>query len=151
MMTDMFVFLTITSLTFRGAPAKLRPVKACWQTVLVAGLALILANPVCVCRAESMPSAEDAPDSQGSCCSKRTEPSGGASEPYVPTPCECEAGVDAGIAQVKVDFSIANATLQRNVRLEVQPVFTFAPLASSLPAAEFRRPPLRHLHSVYRL
>jgi hypothetical protein len=59
--------------------------------------------------------------------------------------------VDAGIAQVKVDFSIANATLQRNVRLEVQPVFTFAPLASSLPAAEVRRPPLRHLHSVYRL
>ena len=57
-------------LTFRDAPAKLRSLKAHWQAVVVAGLALILANPVCVCRAESMPSAEDAPDSQGSCCSK---------------------------------------------------------------------------------
>ncbi len=151
MMTDMFVFLTITSLTFRGAPAKLRPVKACWQAVLVAGLALILANPVCVCRAESMPSAEGAPDSQGSCCSKRTEPSGDDSEPFVPAPCECESGAGVGLVQVKVDLSIPNAVVHRNASLDVQPVFTFAPLASSLPAAEFRRPPLRHLHSVYRL
>ena len=146
MMTDMFVFLTITSLTFRGAPAKLRPVKACCQAVVMAGLALILVNPVCICRAESMPAAEAAPDSQGSCCSKSTEPSGDA-----PGPCECEAAVNLGLTQAKVDSSIPIAAVNRIISFEVKPAFTFAPLAFILPAVAFRGPPLRHLHSVYRL
>jgi hypothetical protein len=151
MMTDMFVFLTITSLTFRGAPAKLRPVKACWQAVLGAGLALILVNPVCICRAESMPAAEAAPDSQGSCCSKSTEPSGDAPGPFAPGPCECEAAVNLGLTQAKVDSSIPIAAVNRIISFEVKPAFTFAPLAFILPAVAFRGPPLRHLHSVYRL
>lgn len=113
----------------------------------MAGLALSLANPVCICRAESMPVA----DSQGSCCSKYTEPSGDASDPFVPAPCECEPGVEKGLVQVKIDFSIPNIVVHHNASVELQPAFTFMPLASILRAAEFRGPPLRHLHSVYRL
>jgi hypothetical protein len=126
-------------------------VKAHWQAMIVAGLAFILANPVCVCRAESMPVAEAAPDSQGSCCTKCTEPSGDASEPFVPAPCECETGMGEGLVQVKIGFSIPNIVVHHNASVELQPAFTFMPLASILRAAEFRGPPLRHLHSVYRL
>ena len=124
---------------------------------MVAGLGLILANPVCICRAESMPSAEavEATETQSSCCSKRAEPSGDAPAPFVPAPCDCEISVNEGLAQAQDKFAIptvdAQAFQANKSVLTIQPALTFALSIAAPPAAEFRGPPLRHLHSVYRL
>jgi len=119
--------------------------------MIVAGLAFVLANPACFCCAETAPSTEEAPVSKSSCCDKKTGPINDAPEPLTPAPCDCDSSVDEALAQGKMAFSIPDFASLRFECHGVQPVVSFSHSGLAPTASEFRGPPLRHLHSVYRL
>ena len=111
------------------------------QFACAAVLAVILANPLCVCSAESMP----AP--QKSCCEKTTGDSG------IPiAPCDCEGSHHESLflkpenaSQGQGVFAIQSPTLSETT------IFTLRPHQPARAASPGHGPLLRTWLAVYRL
>jgi len=113
------------------------------QLALAVMLVGILANPLCVCA--DKPTTATAQEKF--CCNQSTEDSG---SPI--TPCDCETALNEGLLLAKQDFGkpqlFAPPLPARQV---VEHGFGTANLSPPVRLFVFRRPPLRHLLSVYRL
>ena len=111
------------------------------QFACAAVLAVILANPLCVCSAESMP----AP--QKSCCEKTTGESG------IPiAPCDCEGSYHESLflkpennSQGQTAFIVQSPTHSPATTV------THRPPQPARAASPGHGPPLRHWLAVYRL
>ena len=114
-------------------------------------LALVLANPVCFCRAELAPEALAEVPETGRCCGEKPEHS--APEPGSPfLPCDCAMTVELGpvLALEALDKPIWVAL--RVGQWREPPVATDFPGAARAPrVVDIHGPPLRLLHSVFLL
>ena len=121
--------------------------KVWWQSVLAAGMMLVLANPLCACEAQESVAA---PESTG-CCSAQADEESAPEPSSAPSPCDCESAVHEGLLAVKED-SFKPATLAATVPL--RSIAVAAAQHSKRVAdgrTDFHGPPLRHLYSIYRL
>jgi hypothetical protein len=102
-----------------------------------------LANPLCVCSAEQTAK----PSPEISCCKPPTEDSG------LPiAPCDCETAINEGLPMANEYFAKPQQPVQTlPVRLVLEHGLGTENLAPPVRHFDFRRPPLRHVLSVYRL
>tara|TARA_Y100000588_G_scaffold314346_1_gene341934 strand:- start:2748 stop:3101 length:354 start_codon:yes stop_codon:yes gene_type:complete len=117
-------------------------VRGWWLTLSAVALALVMANPLCVCHGTSI----DVAVPGGGCCD-----SPGEGVPAPVSPCDCLPDPEEGLAEKPGDstksvgeMAKAHDSAQHGM---IAAPRVFVPLRS----AEFHDPPLRHLFSVYRL
>ncbi len=121
-----------------------------WMKVLGSGLlALMLANPLCFCRAELAP--VSAAPAKGGCCGEKPEQP--APEPGSPfLPCDCAMTLDWGpMLALEVLDKPAGVALSTGNGMKPSVRLIAMSAAPQPHAVDIHGPPLRLLHSVFLL
>jgi len=123
-----------------------------WVKVLGSGLlALVLANPLCFCRAELAPKSPGEVPAQGGCCGEKPgQPAPESESPFLP--CDCAMTQDWGsLLALEVLDKPAGVALSTVDGMKPSVRLIAMSAAPQPRAVDIHGPPLRLLHSVFLL